>query len=103
MEKTTPLFGEQQFPILRQRPYLIIYFHLKIIDMLANTFQIGAHCFFIRKGFVFVIIHMVGNLAGFRHFTYLHFDSRYAVGYFAYEFLAVGTEHFILFRWEDFP
>ena len=69
--------------------------------MLADAFQVGAYCFFVCKGLVFVIVHVVGNLAGFRHFTYLHFDGCYAVGDFTYQFLAVSAEYFILFRSES--
>ena len=58
--------------IFRIMKETIINFHLKVVDVVTDTFQIRAYGFFVSESLVFVVIHVVGYFAGFGHFAYLY-------------------------------
>ena len=73
------LFGEQEFPILGQRPYFVVYLHLQMVDMIADFIEVRTHFFFVFECPLFVVIFVIGYFSGFGHFAYQYFDGSHPV------------------------
>ena len=96
------LFGEQEFPILGQRPYFVVYLHLQMVDMIADFIEVRTHFFFVFECPLFLVIFVIGYFSGFGHFAYQYFDGSHPVRDFTNQFFAVSAQYFVFFRREDF-